>query len=285
LSDEIFMNLNRDKSLNTVHQANFPEINSNQKELIDNKLEEKMALAQKIVSNARSLRNEAQIKVRQPLSELLVNSENKSDFEHVRQLESIICEELNVKSIRLIENTTDIVSFSSKANFKQLGSRAGKLMGKLANEIKNLSREDLDSYLAKGSLKLNVNGQDFELYENDIEIITEAKEGLVAQKDKSLIIALNIVLTENLLTEGFAREFVNRVQNLRKEAEFEVTDHIEIEVTNSSDDIYQKLKDQKDYICNETLADSIIFNKLDSSFVQDVNINDEPLRIGLQKVN
>jgi isoleucyl-tRNA synthetase len=158
-------------------------------------------------------------------------------------------------------------------------------MGKLANEIKNLSKEDLDSYLAKGLLKLKVDGQDFELYENDIEIITEAKEGFVAQKDKSLIVALNIVLTENLLTEGFAREFVNRVQNLRKEAEFEVTDHIEIEVTNGSDDIYQKLKDQKDYICNETLADNIKFNKLDSLFFQDVKINDESLRIGLQKVN
>lgn len=284
LSDEIFMNLNQDASLNTVHQAKFPEITDAQKELIDNVLEEKMALAQKIVSNARSLRNEAKIKVRQPLSELLINSENKANYEHISKLESIICEELNVKSIRLVENSGDIVSFSSKANFKQLGSRAGKLMGKLANEIKNLDETNINDYLKNSSLNLNIDGQDFELVENDIEIVTEAKEGFVAQKDKSLLIALNIVLTENLLTEGFAREFVNRVQNLRKEAEFEVTDHIKIEVTNGSDDVYNKLESQKDYICNETLADNINFDILDSSFIQDVSINDESLKIGLSKV-
>lgn len=284
ISEEIFLNLNRNKSLNSIHQADFPELDAAKKKLIDRDLEDKMALAQKIVSNARALRNEAQIKVRQPLSELIVNSENRDDHKYIKELELIICEELNVKSIRIADNSSDIVSLTSKANFKQLGARAGKLMGQVAAQIKNLNKSQLTEYIAAGSILLNIGDEKFELIENDIEFITEAKEGYVAQKDKSLVIALNTVLTEELLNEGFAREFVNRVQNLRKDAGYEVTDHIIIEVENSENDSHQKLLNQKRYICNETLADEIKFNKLDSGIIQEININETKLKISLMKV-
>ncbi len=284
ISDEIFLNLNRDKSLKSVHQAAFPEVNADKKQFIDSKLEEKMALAQKIVSNARALRNEAQIKVRQPLSEIVVNSENPVDHKYAKELENIICEELNVKSIRIADNSSDIVTLASKANFKQLGARAGKLMGQLAAEIKGLDKAKLDKYLAEGHLALDINHHKFELLENDIEIVTEAKEGFEARKDKTLIVAINTVLSDELLTEGLAREFVNRVQNLRKDAGFEVTDHIIIEVENGENDIHQKLLNQKQYICNETLAKEIKFNKLEFGFIQEVSINEIKLKIGLSKV-
>jgi isoleucyl-tRNA synthetase len=284
ISEEIFLNLNTDNTLKSVHEASYPEMDAYKNTQIDAVLEEKMALAQKIVSNARALRNEAQIKVRQPLSELIISSERKSDYKYAQELETIICEELNVKSIRTTDNISQIVRFTSKANFKQLGSRAGKLMGPLAEKIKNIDKQQLAKYLSEGRMVLQINDQDFELLENDIEVITEAEEGYVAQKDRSLIVALNIELSAGLLEEGFAREFVNRVQNMRKEADFEVTDHIIIAVDNNDKSIHQKLINMKQYICNETLAEDIKFDKLHTSFIQEININEVNMKIGISKV-
>ncbi|MCB0283130.1 MAG: isoleucine--tRNA ligase [Calditrichaeota bacterium] len=284
LSDEIFLNLNKDPKINSVHLCDFPSVDAEKKALINKKLEEKMALAQTIVSNARALRNEAQIRVRQPLNKLVVFSSNKSDYEYASDLQNIICEELNVKKLELAEDKEEIVKLSAKPNFKQLGSRAGKLMGKLGAIIKNFSDQEVNDYLQNGRLGIFIDGHEFMLEENDIEIIADPKEGFVAQKDKSLIIALDMQLSEELLTEGFAREFVNRLQNLRKEADFEVTDHIIIEVVEASDDTNQKLTVQKQYICNETLADDIKFGKFNSLIIKDVTINDESLKVGLSKV-
>ncbi|KAA3617237.1 MAG: isoleucine--tRNA ligase [Calditrichaeota bacterium] len=285
LSDEIFMNLNKDDSVKSVHHVDYPVVDSKKENLIDTNLEEKMALAQVIVSNARALRNEAQIRVRQPLGELAIFSSNDSDYKYVEEMQSIITEELNVKTIKLVKEKEDIVSLQAKPNFKQLGARAGKMMGKLSAIIKGFSPSDVGDYMKKGELSVFIDGHEFLLQENDVEIIAQPKEGFVAQKDKSLIIALNTELSEELLTEGFAREFVNRIQNLRKEAGFEVIDHIIIEVEKTDDDILEKLNNQKEYICNETLADELKFDKLTSPLKQEIVIDDITMKIGLFKVS
>jgi len=284
LSDEIFMNLNTESSVKSVHHVDYPLVDSEQEKHIDKSLEEKMTMAQTIVTNARALRNEAQLRVRQPLSELAIFSSNKSDYKYIEEMQSIITEELNVKSIKLVNEREDIVALHAKPNFKQLGARAGKLMGKLSAIIKGFSPDDVNDFVQKSELSVFIEGHEFLLQENDIEILTEPKENFVAQKDKSLIIALNTHLSEELLTEGFAREFVNRIQNLRKEAGFEVIDHIIIEVEKTDDDIHQKLINQKEYICNETLADELKFDKLNTQFRQDIVIEDKTLKIALSKV-
>ncbi len=285
LSDEIFMNLNRDSAVKSVHHVSFPDVGENRQKYIDRELEDKMMLAQSIVSNARALRNEAQIRVRQPLSELAIFSSQKTDYKYIDEMQSIITEELNVKSINLVEDQDEIVSLQAKPNFKQLGARAGKLMGKLSGIIKGFSAEEVNDYLKKGELSIFIDGHEFLLQENDVEIVTEPREGFVAQKDKGLIIALNTHLSEELLTEGFAREFVNRIQNLRKEAGFEVIDHIIIEVEYSDDGLKRKLNHQNEYICNETLADELKFGKLTAPFKQDISIDETTLKIGLLKVS
>lgn len=284
LSDEIYMKLKTDASVQSVHHVDYPAVDAIKEKCIDNSLEEKMDMVQLIVSNARALRNEAQIRVRQPLSELAIFSSNKSDYNYIEEMQSIITEELNVKSIKLVKEREDIVHLHAKPNFKQLGARAGKLMGQLSAIIKDFSSTDINDYVQKGELSVILDGHDFLLQENDIEIVTEPKEGFVAQKDKSLIIALNTHLSKELLTEGFAREFVNRIQKLRKEAGFEVIDHIIIEVENTDDDVLRKLQNQKQYICNETLADELKFDKLKATFKQNITIEDKALKIALSKV-
>lgn len=282
ISEEIFLNLNSDSGVESVHHMEYPVVANS---VIDTALEAKMALVQKIVSNARALRNEAQIRVRQPLSEIILVSEDAVTEAHATEMATIICEELNVKGLRVVKESNHIVSFSSKPNFKQLGARAGKLMGKVAAQIKTLDKTLFEQYLNTGKLTLNIDGTEFELSEGDIEVVTQPKEGFVAQKDQGFIIALNTELSEDLKTEGFAREFVNRVQNLRKDADFEVTDHIIITVIEAGEEVNAKLKNQNEYIKNETLADTLLFEKRNVETTHKVTIDEITFEIGLQKVS
>ena len=285
LSEEIFLNLNTDKTIASVHHARFPEVGEAQKALIDADLEEKMALAQRIVSNARALRNESQIRVRQPLSELVVFSESEYDRSHIMEMENIICDELNVKKIRTVTDQREIVTLKTKPNFKQLGARAGKRMGKLGAMIKNLDETQLNNYLATGKLRLDIDGAPFELEENDIDVQVEAMDNYIAQKDRGLIVALNTALNDALLAEGFAREFVNRVQNMRKEAGFDLTDHIVIYISENDDDVKQKIEQLSAYIKNETLADALRFESFAAAFTKDVKIDQTNFKTGISKSN
>ncbi len=283
VSEEIYLNLVGDEKDESVHFAPFPEVSKEQRSAIDHALEARMDLAQRIVSNGRALRNEAQIRVRQPLPELRVFIPGEEENANVRAMQDIISEELNVKKIVTASSGEELVHFVAKPNFKQLGQRAGKMMGPLAGVIKNLSPQQINRYLADGGLIVDVNGSSFQLEAQDVEIEARAREGLVVQKDRELIVALNIELSEELIAEGLAREFVNRVQNLRKEADFSVTDRIVIEVGNAENNILESLRTQKKYICNETLADDLKFGTVSAEFKNEVTIDKHRLTIGLTK--
>jgi len=285
LSEEIFLNLNSDKSIASVHHAAFPSVNDAQKSLIDDNLEEKMALALRIVTVGRALRNESQIRVRQPLSELVVFSDSVADRDQVMEMEAIICDELNVKKIRSVADKKAIVTLKTKPNFKQLGSRAGKLMGKLGNLIKTLDDAHRERYLTDGKLILTLDGQDFELLEKDIDIEIEAAENFVAQKDHGLIVALNTSLSSELLKEGYAREFVNRVQNMRKEAGFDLTDHIVIHISDNDDEVKRNIMGLYAYIANETLTDDLRFDAPVGSYSKDVQIDKNEFKVAISKSN
>ncbi|RMH63072.1 MAG: isoleucine--tRNA ligase [Calditrichaeota bacterium] len=283
ISEEIYGNLTNGNEGESVHFSSFPVVDETLKKYIDSPLEEKMALVQRIVSMARALRNEARIKVRQPLSALAVYTPDDTSREHIRAMQALICDELNVKNVEVVTSGDELVHFSAKPNFKQLGKRAGKLMGPLAGVIKKFSEATIRELEENGRLTVDVNGTDFTLETSDVEIVAEARDGMIAQKDRELILALNIELDETLRAEGLAREFVNRVQNLRKEAAFNVTDRIKIVVEQADDALRQQLVTQMEYICNETLADELNFNKITTDFSKSVDIEGHKLTVGLTK--
>jgi len=283
VSDEIFLNLTGGKSKLSVHLCAYPSLSSEQRGQIDKDLEEKMELAQKVVSMARALRNEAQIKVRQPLSELLFISKSERERNYVKEMQAIIREELNVKRLSFAEESTAVVELKAKPNFKVLGARAGKLMGRLAEAIKNFNQNQINSFLTNGYEHVLIDGHEFRLEAEDVEILSEAKENYLAQSDREITVALNTRLTKALMQEGYAREFVNRVQNLRKEAGFDVTDHIIIELDCVNNELTVALEKQKEYICNETLADDIRAGVISAPFQKETKINRFIFNIGLLK--
>ncbi len=283
LSDELYLSLTDGKEEASVHLCSYPQLSQAQQALIDEELEAKMHLAQKVVTAARALRNDAQIKVRQPLAELIFVSADEQERNYVQAMAQIIAEELNVKEVVLGSDASQIVSLKAKPNFRVLGAKAGKLMGRLADTIKNFDGEQIRSFLENGFEHILIDGHEFRLEPEDVEIMAEAKEGFVAVSDRNITVALNIVLTDELLQEGFAREFVNRVQNFRKEAGLEVTDHIRIGVEGLNETGKHAIESQNAYIANETLADEIRFTLSAADFTGETEVNGQNLRIGLSK--
>ena len=285
ISEEIFLNLKRDDSIDSIHHCSYPELTAVQKDRIDTELEEKMFYAQQVVSAARALRNEAQIKVRQPLSELVIHIEGEKQKERIKAMSDLVCEELNVKNIRFIDDVISIMNLSAKPNFKTLGSKAGKLMGRLAAAIKEFDIKQIQSFQKNGYENISIDGHEFRLDKEDIIINADSKEGFIAHSDNNLVLALNTALTDELISEGLAREFVNRIQNLRKEAGFEVTDRIIIQLQGLNEILKKAVTDEKEYIANETLADKISIENISAQYNQEVTIEEENIRIGLIKTN
>ena len=283
LSEELYLNLTGGADEASVHLCSYPQLSQEQQALIDTELEAKMRLAQKVVTAARALRNDAQIKVRQPLAELVFVSADEQERMYVQAMDSIIAEELNVKEVVLGTDASQIVRLKAKPNFRVLGAKAGKLMGRLADTIKHFDSEQIRSFLENGFEHILIDGHEFRLEPEDVEIVAEAKEGFVAVSDRNMTVALNTVLTDELLQEGFAREFVNRVQNFRKEAGLEVTDHILIGVEGLDETGKQAIELQNAYISNETLADEIRFELTGTDFIGETEINGQSLRVGLSK--
>ncbi len=280
----MYLNLTEGKEEQSIHLAGYPSLSEEQKAQIDVPLEEKMHLAQQVVTIARALRNETRIKVRQPLAELIFVSEKEQERKYVQEMAQIISDELNVKKVVLGTDSAEVVTFAAKPNFRVLGSKAGKLMGRIASAVKNFNAAQIQSFLQNGYEHILIDGHEFRLEAEDIEITSHAKEGFSAQSDRSFTVALNTQLDDALLEEGFAREFVNRIQNFRKEAGFEVTDHIRIQVQDMEEKETDALKRQKTYICNETLADEIQFCEIDSVFKKETNIEKQTFLIGLSKI-
>ena len=283
ISEEIYQNLNKETKCESVHHCRYPELNDEQKSRIDMELEEKMAYAQQVVSAARALRNEAQIKVRQPLSELVIHADSDKQKAQIEAMHDLICEELNVKNIRFIDDVTSILELTAKPNFKTLGAKAGKLMGKLAAAIKEFDVKQIQAFQKDGYANISIDGHEFKLEKEDVLIEADSKEGFAAYSDNNLVLALNTVLNDELQAEGLAREFVNRIQNLRKEAGFEVTDRIIIQLEGLDDKMKKAVKAENDYIANETLADKISIEGISADFNREVTIEDKKITIGLVK--
>ncbi|HIL66389.1 MAG TPA: isoleucine--tRNA ligase [Flavobacteriales bacterium] len=259
--DNLFQDLNsvcKKMGVESVHLADFPSINS---AVIDIDLEEKMQLAQNITSLALSLRKKEQIRVRQPLQKIMVPIVNAKMETSIKGVEKIILSEINVKEIEYLTVDSGILTKQIKPNFKTLGPKFGKDMKLISGAIAQFTNEDIKEIERDGSYKIN---DTITINLTDVEISSADVPGYIVSSSNGVTVALDITISQNLKDEGLAREFVNRLQNLRKEKNFEVTDMIHIEVEKNQA-ITNAINNNLEYICSETLAKVLSFTE-DSSF-------------------
>lgn len=254
ISDYLYQRLKLEGAPVSIHLLDFPLADES---AIDLALETKMALAEKIVILARSLREKSKIRTRQPLQRILVPVMNPQERRDIQSLEDVIMEELNIKAIEFVsEDTSDIVRRTAKGNFKVIGKKFGKITNKVADYIKTFNNEMIIK-LEKGNLiEATIENEIVSISLDDIEITSEDIEGWLVATDGGVTVALDTHITADLMMEGTAREFVNRVQNLRKDSGFEVTDRIKI-AFKANDEITTAINAKAEYVKNETLASEI----------------------------
>ncbi len=283
-SDLLFRDLNTvsmKHKADSVHLAEYPEANTTH---IDKLLEERMELAQKISSMVLSLRKKVNIRVRQPLNKILIPVFDAYFREKTESVKDLILAEVNVKHIEYISDTAGILVKKIKPNFKILGKKAGALMKDISAAVQNMSQEQIMEFERSKSVELHLKGQVVQLLEEDVEISSEDIPGWQVTSDGKLTVALDTTITQELKEEGIAREFINRIQNLRKDKGLEVTDRIELKVLKHAG-IQASLINNKDYICAEILASSLdIVNELDPEDAVEVEVNDDiQTRISIRK--
>lgn len=279
LAEDIYTNIG-DGCRESVHMADYPSISEEMQKLRDDNLENRMKLAQTVVSIAHSLRNDSKIRVRQPLASVKVYLKNSKDADSLKLMQGIVLDEINVKQLQIVDNMNELIDREAKPNFKTLGPKVGKLMGKVAQVIKEFNAHQINNVLTKGFERINVEGEEIKINTEDIELITFPKEGLAAYSDNEMTVALDLQLSSELIDEGFAREIINRIQNMRKEKQFNVTDRIRIQYHTDSEKILDALKNKNEYIKNETLAVEI--EKLSNmNDTESVEIDNEILNLKL----
>lgn len=255
-ADQLFCDLNKVThryNLESVHLANFPIADES---LIDKTLETRMDIAQRISSMILALRRKVAIKVRQPLQKIIIPVVNEEFENNVKAIENIIKAEVNVKEIELLKDASKILVKTIKPNFKTLGPKCGKIMKDVANVITALSSEEIFAFEATGEKSIVVNGETIHLTLDDVIIISKDIPGWQVANEGHLTVALDTTLTEDLILEGIAREFVNRIQNLRKDSGLDVTDKILLSIQKHSA-INKAIECHKTYIASETLCTDI----------------------------
>ena len=280
--DQVFRNLNgitKRHNVTSIHHVDFPKADVSK---MDIALEERMQMAQDICSLVLSVRKKVNIKVRQPLQKILIPVLDPKQKEAIEQMEELILAEVNVKEINYITETEGVISKKLKPNFKLLGAKLGTKMKQASAVITALSQAQITQLEKEGILNLDIEGETIPLLVSEVEIIAEDIPGWSVAVKNALTVALDITLSPALLKEGNARELVNRVQNIRKEANFELTDKILLRIVDNTE-LKDSINEFSDYICREILALEIDWVPSIEDGV-DVEINDQKLRISvLQK--
>ena len=270
ISEDIYLHLTNKES---VHLEDYPIANL---DLINEEVETRMDLVRHLISLGRNIREEVKIKVRQPLSEALIDAKNK---DMIDDLTPLIMEELNVKEVLYIEDLSNYMNFTVKPNFKEVGKVLGPKIKEFQTVLQNLSNEEITKLRNNENITIKLANEDFEVNKDMVLITSVSKEGFdVALEDNDFII-LNTELTKELVNEGIAREFVSKVQNLRKQKDFDIVDRINIYY--SSDSLVNDSLDEfKEFIKNETLAIEIIRKDIGEEF----DLNGHKALIDVEKV-
>ncbi len=272
-TDQLFTDLNaitNRHKFESIHHSHFPEADS---KVIDKDLEERMKIAQLFSSMVLGLRRKVNIKVRQPLSKMMVPVLNDNFKRQLQHVEDLILSEVNVKELQYIDDTEGVLIKKIKPNFKTLGPRFGKAMKSVSAAIGSMSQNDIATLERDGTFNINIDGNPQPIELADVEIFSEDIPGwLVANEDK-FTVALDITITDELKQEGIAREFINRIQNLRKDADFDVTDRIKITILKHQS-INKAIEEHKEYIANQTLARSIcLVDEMPNGEAADIEID------------
>lgn len=274
-ADQIFMDLNKvsgKHSDESVHLAYFPSYNEN---AIDKGLEERMDLAQRISSMVLSLRRKENIKVRQPLSKIMIPVLDDRFAEKIEAVQNIILTEINIKEIEFLKDATGVLVKKIKPDFKQLGKRLGKSMKHIAGGFAKFTQEDIAKMERDEKYVFNIEGEEIEISLGEVEITSQDIPGWLVAVDGPLTVALDIKITDELKQEGIAREFINRIQNLRKDSGFDVTDKIKIEIQKHPA-IDDAINAHKSYIGTQTLAESInLVDNFGENNAKELEIDDE----------
>ena len=259
-ADRLYQDLNsitQQETSSSVHLAYYPKSND---AFINPILEQKMQRAQKITSLVLSLRKREKIKVRQPLQRIMIPVLDNSEREQVAAVSSLIASEVNVKEVELLDDTSSILVKEVKPNFKTLGPRFGKDMKLVAQSIQALSDAKIQTFEKEGKLELSLEGKKIILAPEDVVISSKDVSGWLVASEQGVTVALDVQMNESLQLEGMARELVNRLQNIRKDLGFDVTDTISLTL-HENEALSDVLKQNKTYIQHEILATSITLVK------------------------
>ncbi len=260
--EQLFLDLNKvskKHNVASVHLADFPKLKEN---WIDKTLENQMELAQQACSLVLGLRKKHMIRVRQPLQKIMIPVLNKEVAENLIHVRELILSEVNVKELELLEEGSGILVKSIKPNFKTIGPKYGKQMKAIAGIVGGFSQDDISEIEKNNGWSGTIEGAEINLDLGDFEINAQDIPGWLVASENGLTVALDITISESLKSEGIAREIVNRVQNLRKESGFDVVDRILLQVETTSQ-IQKAIAENKVYICDEVLANDILFAELD----------------------
>lgn len=254
--------------ITSVHASDFPKSNP---DFIDKDLEERMQMAQKICSLVLSLRKRNNLKVRQPLSKIMIPAKNAHQQAQIEAVRDLILSEVNVKSIDFLSKENNVLVKSIKANFKTLGPKFGAKMKAIASGISAFSQEDIAKIENEGKYALTIGEEQIEIALSDVEIITQDIPGWVVANEDDLTVALDTTITDALRKEGISRELVNRIQNIRKEQGFDVTDNIIVEIE-KCDLLCEAAKSFHDYIAGETLTKELKFSEQVDNPLQTIDV-------------
>ena len=271
ISEELYQNLVGGES---IHLDYLPDINN---ELVDKELEDKMDLARRVVTLGRASREDASIKVRQPLSRIYLDKQYENSL---HGLVDIIKEELNIKEVEFDEDLSEYMDFELKPDFRVAGKILGKKIGALSKELKSLNPKEFIDKLEEDSVVLNLNGEDTEIKKEYVEVRILSKEGYDITMDKNLFVILDTELTKELIDEGYMREFVSKVQQMRKNNDYDVVDEIKIRFE-ADDELFESLNKHKDEIMSETLAVSFERTELDT---EEIELNDKKIKFELERI-
>ena len=272
-SEKLFKNLNAFNISNSesVHLLEFPKVDN---ERISEVLERKMSYAQSISSLVHSIRKKEKIRVRQPLSKISIPMKSLDMENEIKDVEKIILSEINVKEIEYVHDNSKVFTKKIKPNYKELGSIHGKNMKIVAERISSMTQDEITQLEKDESINLELDGGlKLDLLLNQVEILFGQIEGKQVASNDTFTIALDISIDNDLLAEGVSREFINKIQNQRKEIKLEVTDKIEIYISNHSKEINSFLLKHKDFICNETQSINLITTEnIDMPSIMDIDI-------------
>ena len=254
--ERLFLDLNAVSGLhseNSVHLVLMPEV---EEKYIDKDLEERMALAQLSTSMVLALRKKVNIKVRQPLAKIIIPVLDPKIQEQLEKVKNLVLNEINVKEVEFITNTEGLITKKIKPNFKTLGKKYGKMMKDIAAAFAQFSQSDISAIEASENYTFALPAGEVTLDKADYEITSEDMPGWLVATEGKLTVAMDITITDALKKEGVARELINRIQNLRKEKDFEITDKVEVAIV-KRDDVVESLAEYATYVCEQTLCGNI----------------------------